>query len=138
MAIEPLTHVCVACKKPATLAVVYHDGMKDVVMKVCTQCVKASPRTLTIEGRILKQHETLQLPTHAPNVVRPADTFPPKQGEIHLGSMVLACPQCGVTVSLTTPPFHVENHTLKPSYICPHCHYHAYLDVLSPDVALRH
>jgi len=71
------------------------------------------------------------LPTHQPITIQLASTFPPKRGELFVGSedMVLGCPACPATASLKPENFKLEGNKLTPSFICPQCGFHAWATV---------
>lgn len=70
------------------------------------------------------------LPTYMPMTVDLSETWPPLQGQIHLGDgIVLCCPLCATTVSLLPPLFRVEGDKLTPSFVCTNCDFHAWLSI---------
>lgn len=108
---------CCACGSKATraLSVVCANGQK-VALPFCNVC--------TPIGKM----ETL--PSHEPSILEHSLAFPPKSGEWFKttdNDVLLGCPQCNKSVSLTKIHKIMDGGKLHPSFICPHCKLHLFL-----------
>jgi transcription elongation factor Elf1 len=115
---------CMNCGKLASfvLSIKFKPSIIDVNIPLCSSCVKANP-----------QIEIKSLPSHEPLTLSRANSFPPKSWEWFKAvddNMSIGCPKCDKLVGLNSHFKINEKSRLEPSFICPHCGLHAWLNLI--------
>lgn len=87
--------------------------------------LRGRPRPPVLGGVI----ETSNLPSHPETTFDPAKTFPPSAGEyFRVEVAIVGCPTCSHVASLTARTHRVlSDGTVRPSFVCPGCDFHAYI-----------
>ncbi len=120
--VVPITTRCI-CGAPAThgktITLVMHGRPLKALFPGCESCIKLS----VIAGVAIQL-----IPTHEPVQVDRVSSYPPSRGEVFDGAApAVGCPGCGQVVGLDTRAFRLDATGLHPSFICPHCELHAWL-----------
>jgi len=129
--LHPINFLC-PCGKPATFSTILHLDINGNIIKthipVCAIHVKVNPKLIKIQKYIL--------PTHCLINISIVEQYPPKQSEIFRtpeGGLVIGCPKCSHPSALDTTIFRLTTERLEPSFICPFCKLHAWLQLIQPN-----